>query len=158
MLSNVVPASPPHARGKRLLATRMRPGNASPPHSRGILGRLLLPHAPPRSTPALAGKTRLMGVIGAIHPRVCGENTSLYGLYDGDRSTPARAGKTSHHTLADTTLSNHPHTRGENDRVRFRDHLPAASPPHSRGKLVEHAWLQGIQRLTPALAGKTNCT
>ncbi len=110
--------SPPHARGRPLVAAQSKLKNGSPPHARG---RLRLPAGNDgeiRFTPARAGKTRRRGSgrgSPAVHPRTRGEDVVPHGLTDdGERFTPARAGKTV--------------------RLLPSQRSPFGSPPHARGR------------------------
>ena len=135
------------------------PGKGSPPQVRGKLLGQLAGVAPPRITPAGAGKTRrAQGFLRKIqdHPRRCGENLrlTLY-LEDGYRITPAGAGKTLIPPLVDASTLDHPRRCGEN----LRPHCPTSgylgSPPQVRGKPAAEQGGGGIPRITPADAGKT---
>ena len=63
----------------------------SPPHLRGKLGLPESSKAPPRITPAPAGKTRLLRLVlhrNRDHPRTCGENRDTIFFYIRLRGSP----------------------------------------------------------------------
>ena len=68
--------SPPHARGRGLLAAERAPDGGSPPHARGRARQGLEPLPGGRITPACAGKRaspRGLGSTASDHPRMRGE-------------------------------------------------------------------------------------
>ena len=129
--------------------------------------------------PAHAGKTCAScaaSTYSAAHPRSRGENTLRQGagplmrgsspLTRGKQQVdvakadvlgliPAHAGKTAtRHTVAPCPWA-HPRSRGENVRVERAGGQGEGSSPLTRGKLLQHQWQQGRDRLIPAHAGKT---
>ena len=132
-----------------------------------------------RITPACAGKTAATCVPfdGAQdHPRVCGENTGVFG----DKSisagspprvrgkqavevmfvkavgiTPACAGKTARTMPPKQPSQDHPRVCGENGFLKKITNETEGSPPRVRGKL--RAFWMGVLvcGITPACAGKT---
>ena len=110
------------------------------------------------------------------HPRTCGENIlpivlnfSLPGspphlrgklnchklFYFINRITPAPAGKTMVSMILDGCKEDHPRTCGENYFPLDCELDSKGSPPHLRGKLLEHRQRARKNRITPAPAGKT---
>ena len=133
-----------------------------------------------RITPAHAGKTKELMLeygIEADHPRACGENFFDATGYDTDYGspprmrgkpsadsvavcvvwiTPAHAGKTCCRPVLRLSGADHPRACGENIRSGEEEHLFDGSPPRMRGKHLEVARILGLNRITPAHAGKTN--
>jgi hypothetical protein len=133
-----------------------------------------------RITPALAGKTLRPArnqVERQDHPRACGENGNscistfcaggspprLRGkLHDvravpvRARITPALAGKTHTDIFPASVRTDHPRACGENFRIERYVCLYCGSPPRLRGKLNLLKQIAAGERITPALAGKTN--
>ena len=132
-----------------------------------------------RITPAGAGKTGLVPLLGGVagdHPRRCGENIAyIHGgaLTEGSppqvrgkhprggrcfcpsRITPAGAGKTFCVGKTHWEHRDHPRRCGENldgEEVGIDD---KGSPPQVRGKLSIGFCPAGKYRITPAGAGKT---
>ena len=69
--------------------------------------------------------------------------------------TPAGAGKTHRRKLTQTNAQDHPRRCGENlipSMLRLRN---PGSPPQVRGKLMGYHYTNGVDRITPAGAGKT---
>ena len=152
----------------------------SPPRVRGKLLKGYDAPGETRITPACAGKTQSEGGrITALedHPRVCGENVTLFrsifqglgspprvrgkpctrgGISCSKRITPACAGKTLSHLLAGRVKEDHPRVCGENISSFMLMPPQAGSPPRVRGKRVIVAVLLCAPRITPACAGKTN--
>ena len=73
---------------------------------------------------------------------------------DGDRITPAYAGKSLFVYNLFPEFEDHPRLCGEKDGVAAEKTLPWGSPPPMRGKAVSHAKIQRWKRITPAYAGK----
>ena len=135
--------------------------------------------APPRITPAYAGKTTVTRVTACHkrdHPRVCGENLLTYGYNSSNmgspprmrgkhrtiqlpivkiRITPAYAGKTSPFSVGFCIVKDHPRVCGENRQIEGEYLVRLGSPPRMRGKLpANHS--KGFEAgITPAYAGKT---
>ena len=133
-----------------------------------------------RITPAHAGKTR--GCVECIphgedHPRVCGENRSASSASaeragspprvrgklggacmkpDGERITPACAGKTLTVVAMALVAEDHPRVCGENAACDNRGARGVGSPPRVRGKRRHGSGTKSPERITPACAGKTH--
>ena len=132
-----------------------------------------------RITPAHAGKTQSSTRIAkntADHPRACGENrlrmhrkrrafgspprmrgkriitdTALRAW----RITPAHAGKTFISLFYHSSKTDHPRACGENLCGNSGNSSTNGSPPRMRGKRFIPLFLQLLERITPAHAGKT---
>ena len=130
-------------------------------------------------TPARAGKTYSCATCRAFiwdHPRACGENNTHplsmsrkigspprvrgklpipTGRKHRHGITPARAGKTQVSPISRHADTDHPRACGENlpDALRHRVH--GGSPPRVRGKRMRVLKPDGVLRITPARAGKT---
>ena len=153
----------------------------SPPQVRGKPELYTTAQAPPRITPAGAGKTALCCQYCCRlwdHPRRCGENDcrrwrlhralgsppQVRGKPNDETSisahtgiTPAGAGKTCQRWRAWNDVQDHPRRCGENTAWASRWMGFRGSPPQVRGK---HAWelpIYPTDRITPAGAGKTEC-
>ena len=72
-----------------------------------------------------------------------------------ERITPADAGKTSTNRGSYRQGKDHPRGCGENMIAAYRDALTKGSPPRMRGKHEVTANFGGVERITPADAGKT---
>ncbi len=131
-----------------------------------------------RITPAYAGKSEFPPAFTKVsrdHPRLCGEKPSMnkfpsteigspppmrgkelpaYATSNYYRITPAYAGKSS--LVADTQRrrQDHPRLCGEKGSLRESTRSSAGSPPPMRGKVDVINKLPGINRITPAYAGK----
>ena len=151
----------------------------SPPRMRGKLSSSVFACSIARITPAHAGKTvcnRRRPKDKWDHPRACGENCFLEegtGGYKGSpprmrgkrvntqkrltevRITPAHAGKTLKDWHTGKRAEDHPRACGENPRRVSQQHLDVGSPPRMRGKQSNMGTLSGVNRITPAHAGKT---
>ena len=153
--------SPPHMRGKARVDGRRL-------HSRGI-------------TPAHAGKSAaLLWLFLSLgdHPRTCGEKlpaspgaplpagspphmrgkapvTSSMAAERG--ITPAHAGKRYAVRSAFVLPWDHPRTCGEKASIRGSVFPLAGSPPHMRGKVLDHPVPDLRHGITPAHAGKRFC-
>ena len=156
---HIVPGSPPRVRGKQ--GSHVKCGNRQ-----GI-------------TPACAGKTDVLAVIGILvrdHPRVCGENCEpLHAEKGGQGSPPRVRGKREHGILGELRRGITPACAGKTRRPRqmrqsARDHprvcgenvfqcifpcLFTGSPPRVRGKRSCLDCLLNSLGITPACAGKT---
>ena len=138
-----------------------------------------IPRARPGITPAHAGKTRRRGA-GAPgsrdHPRACGENLYLQGIFQNFagspprmrgklliaprlpalvRITPAHAGKTRRTDSPRRKQRDHPRACGENCQALLQIIGIVGSPPRMRGKQDPQLPLRLISGITPAHAGKT---
>ena len=133
----------------------------------------------PRNIPAHAGKTRSVPVDGGAdgeHPRSRGENRvgspriqrrgGTSPLTRGKLSTPppaappfwnipAHAGKTLRTGLSARRLTEHPRSRGENNRRRWRGWSLSGTSPLTRGKRNLRRPALHRARNIPAHAGKT---
>ena len=156
---HIVPGSPPRVRGKQ--GSHVKCGNRQ-----GI-------------TPACAGKTDVLAVIGILvrdHPRVCGENCEpLHAEKGGQGSpprvrgkparvappeqpagiTPACAGKTRRLAMYCLRGWDHPRVCGENFISFCRFSKIKGSPPRVRGKHRRNRDSHSARGITPACAGKT---
>ena len=132
-----------------------------------------------RLIPACAGKTRSPGLQARAlraHPRVCGENEGLRGIFvDHDGSSPrvrgkhvpnlaqagnqglipACAGKTITSFPTAALLRAHPRVCGENLKGQLEAVTGGGSSPRVRGKLRSARRAPARERLIPACAGKT---
>ena len=153
--------------------------HGSPPRVRGKLQFLSECHVLLRITPACAGKTPARSDScspESDHPRVCGENLSLYEISRSihgspprvrgkpitwivlavmARITPACAGKTTLRLLCRSSTADHPRVCGENSCLCSHSACSSGSPPRVRGKPVVVPDLYDAERITPACAGKT---
>ena len=152
----------------------------SPPRMRGKLLSATVDAGNNGITPADAGKTvccRLSAGANQDHPRGCGENVIIAGLYsakDGSpprmrgkhtlsrvgrllvRITPADAGKTLADISSPPVIWDHPRGCGENQTQSEFSVLPKGSPPRMRGKLSRLIASITSTGITPADAGKTH--
>ena len=69
--------------------------------------------------------------------------------------TPACAGKTGSVTVNYRIGTDHPRVCGENSFLALVEASSEGSPPRVRGKLARQNHVGGINRITPACAGKT---
>ena len=153
-----VTGSPPHVRGKGLLAASDLSGG-------GI-------------TPACAGKSspeKASGRCGWDHPRMCGEKDLIQGItlagagspphvrgkdadvnknVHTDRITPACAGKREQRSPKPHVAGDHPRMCGEKSTTSPRWAMAKGSPPHVRGKGSYSNSIACLCRITPACAGK----
>ena len=153
--------------------------SGSPPQVRGKLTKVKQGITEQRITPAGAGKTLFQqrhGQFPQDHPRRCGENCTpvmvercpsgsppqVRGkpkLADSASAavgiTPAGAGKTHRHNVAQCIIRDHPRRCGENYKSLFLGRLRGGSPPQVRGKLKQIALNALALWITPAGAGKT---
>ena len=130
--------------------------------------------------PACAGKTQgsfLRRSLRAAHPRVCGENlivsranaigpgssprvrgkqTTLCASSGTCGLIPACAGKTWIDVAHAIQIPAHPRVCGENARSPQPPSKPPGSSPRVRGKRSSLIQAEGVRRLIPACAGKTN--
>ena len=68
--------------------------------------------------------------------------------------TPAHAGKSNSQSLRELAGQDHPRTCGEKVVPEGGDATWTGSPPHMRGKAVNHVVVQSDFGITPAHAGK----
>ena len=73
---------------------------------------------------------------------------------DGDRITPAYAGKSLFVYNLFPEFEDHPRLCGEKDGVAAEKTLPWGSPPPMRGKAFKNILVIMPRRITPAYAGK----
>ncbi len=71
------------------------------------------------------------------------------------RITPACAGSTADHSVAERLGGDHPRMRGEHACVSLDDPSIMGSPPHARGARVDGCPRYRRHRITPACAGST---
>ena len=150
----------------------------SPPRGRGKGGYAQYPDLPPGITPAWAGKSKPDSQRGretGDHPRMGGEKfQSRFQRRDFPgspphgrgkvrdertntmkvRITPAWAGKSRAEASCGCARRDHPRVGGEKNIVRKASFDPQGSPPRGRGKAACGALAGGVQRITPAWAGK----
>ncbi len=77
-------------------------------------------------------------------------------LANGERITPAHAGKRQKGSNMIWVLEDHPRTRGEKYRTEAVTASAGGSPPHTRGKGLYGVFSFGLRRITPAHAGKSS--
>ena len=166
----------------KLFYEEMRPGKGSPPHARGRRPARRSGDGRSGITPACAGKTpRAVPAFGleADHPRMRGEDAfdappaappigsppHARGRPPGccavgakRRITPACAGKTSKRVEGGTLIRDHPRMRGEDPAGQSSRPRVAGSPPHARGRHSLPPVAVVSFRITPACAGKTQCS
>ena len=150
-----------------------------PPHMRGKAGGCRGSGAGPRITPAWAGKSTLCRFPEGAekdHPRVGGEKISTTswprcwkgspprgrgkgGHFPGrvrpQGITPAWAGKSGAGYADKGRPGDHPRVGGEKRRLSECAQWAEGSPPRGRGKAACGALAGGVQRITPAWAGKS---
>ena len=132
-----------------------------------------------RITPACAGKRRVWFSSWPVpwdHPRVCGEKSVGFQVFQGLRGspprvrgkgsvlyiaalgigiTPACAGKRPPAARWNSLAEDHPRVCGEKLETFFKDNWPKGSPPRVRGKVVGSEELPGVVGITPAYAWKS---
>ena len=180
LLPRCSPPDHPRACGENYhIAHKALRCRGSPPRVRGKPVMIVVMPAPPRITPARAGKTaRCRAGIGEPedHPRACGENRTIHsrassvrgspprvrGKHTPNQSanpamriTPARAGKTASACALPARSSDHPRACGENFPIFIACPPARGSPPRVRGKPEQAPPARHRQRITPARAGKT---
>ena len=131
-----------------------------------------------RITPAHAGKSRTVKtslLTNGDHPRTCGEKTRHQMLHchatgspphmrgketqhainlTAGRITPAHAGKRLPACPAVLWGGDHPRTCGEKPVAMHSCTMTRGSPPHMRGKGIQHCNKRVGVGITPAHAGK----
>ena len=164
---------------KYLSAQERRIHKGSPPHVRGKERDPAFNTAQQRITPAYAGKSHFVTSFHLSkrdHPRMCGEkrgrpSTKISsmgspphvrgkGLFCRCAAacpgiTPACAGKRLHTCGRCGCPRDHPRMCGEKSTVYPTMLQIEGSPPHVRGKEVEHRAGVAVLRITPACAGKS---
>ena len=110
-------------------------------------------------TPAWAGKSRPAAAAKPFlrdHPRVGGEKHPGHRCAGGlNGITPAWAGKRMQVSPKPTLPQDHPRVDGEKILEPSMGVGNFGSPPRGRGKAVKFRCTCGLQRITPALAGKS---
>ena len=91
-------------------------------------------------------------------PRVRGKLRSCSISHITLRITPACAGKTISRSSSLDGITDHPRVCGENCELAGRLSNINGSPPRVRGKRRRMRGAQGVYRITPACAGKTEIT
>ena len=111
-----------------------------------------------RITPAYAGKSIARKTINMLicgsPPRMRGKAAAEGGLRKNQGITPAYAGKRHVPALFNVNHEDHPRVCGEKlEALLIYDH-DLGSPPRMRGKVGLQYEPRGMQRITPAYAGK----
>ena len=131
----------------------------SPPLVRGKGSRRRRVASSPRITPACAGKRYKFPQwyhLNGDHPRLCGEKNGLFLQRNGKQgSPPACAGKSSLIFSSVKYGGDHPRLRGEKPRTHCGYAEVSGSPPLARGKVNHILFHDGLNRITPACAGKS---
>ena len=144
---------------KRLMLLVFRAVTGSPPHGRGKVRTPIISHFRGGITPAWAGKSRSRSRRcsgGRDHPRVGGEKHPGHRCAGGlNGITPAWAGKRMQVSPKPTLPQDHPRVDGEKILEPSMGVGNFGSPPRGRGKAVKFRCTCGLQRITPALAGKS---
>ena len=134
----------------------------SPPRVRGKQQKMQINFYSRRITPACAGKTLNPATSPPTcehHPRVCGENALYAQQIEKVSGSPPRVrGKPSNIINRLLYTEDHPRVCGENCPCFFQIINRLGSPPRVRGKHDLQAYKRYLQRITPACAGKTNCS
>ena len=152
----------------------------SPPRGRGKAHGRSAQQAPPRITPAWAGKSIWLPSCPACrwdHPRMGGEKQLLivhYKQFRGSpprgrgkevadegiggiiRITPAWTGKSRPAAFRRWPEWDHPRMGGEKQTQPTETGRPLGSPPRGRGKVSDVAGADIARRITPAWAGKSS--
>ena len=84
-----------------------------------------------------------------------GKDRDLAAVADGQRITPAHAGKRRPSGSMRTAYRDHPRACGEKTPVRFYENGVPGSPPRMRGKGVKARYERVAVGITPAHAGKS---
>ena len=154
-------------------------GPGSPPRGRGKVYDAVAGPCLKRITPAQAGRSPYF-LYGKKdykdHPRIGGEKAELtaavisamgspprrrgkgyreFGIDISDRITPAQAGKSVAPRQKRSALWDHPRVGGEKYSRPSYSRISMGSPPRGRGKAVKFRCTCGLQRITPAWAGKS---
>ena len=155
-------------------------GSGSPPRRRGKVDGPPAQVGRGRITPAQAGRSPYF-LYGKKdykdHPRIGGEKAELtaavisamgspprrrgkgyreFGIDISDRITPAQAGKSVAPRQKRSALWDHPRVGGEKILEPSMGVGNFGSPPRWRGKAVKFRCTCGLQRITPAWAGKSS--
>ncbi len=134
--------------------------NGPPPHARGRRGVATSLVSRERTTPARAGKTWAIGRWWSTprdHPRTRGEDDLLIDQEKSfDGPPPHARGRPCAGSSASIPRRDHPRTRGE-DPLTLRDLMqPTGPPPHARGRRKIDLYELVDSGTTPARAGKTS--
>ena len=173
----------PRACGEKWHTCPTRSGlRGSPPRVRGKGQLKPAVRQYPRITPARAGKRLQISVVSTAvrdHPRACGEKNVLppgqlaragspprmRGKGGASRSswppagiTPAHAGKRARTWALIPRGRDHPRACGEKSGVILPLRLESGLPPRMRGKERDRVSGQLETGITPAHAGKSNCS
>ena len=157
----------------------IRASSETPPLARGRPLFFLWAFAEGGNTPACAGKTPCADSRrgpGEKHPRLRGEDAELtwqataaletpplargrrrgsHGGRQGERNTPACAGKTSGTPSSRRLPWKHPRLRGEDLDLQHQSEREEETPPLARGRHEAVLIMHRRFRNTPACAGKT---
>ena len=132
----------------------------SPPHARGKVARQSKACVREGITPACAGKSVLrehqeQGQRGSP-PHARGKALLPRLFFQIRRITPACAGKRRLKTHSSSITWDHPRMRGEKKGVQVKRTDEQGSPPHARGKVDHGLFLERLNGITPACAGKSS--
>ena len=134
----------------------------SPPPMRGKVGYVNLEFCSKGITPAYAGKrSRSVGTksISKDHPRLCGEKIAdVRGARAISGSPPPMRGKVHAFACFFPLCMDHPRLCGEKLVYTQPEHLSRGSPPPMRGKVDQLHSLLKEPWITPAYAGKRQCS
>ncbi len=173
-------AEHPHVRGEDALQD-LNGGRAAgaPPRAWGGQRALTGSGAEQRSTPTCVGRTlRQRRKAGAAteHPHVRGEDPTGHVTHDlltgappgawgglhhprltepARRSTPTCVGRTTEEPSPPTSTAEHPHVRGEDQRIGTDIDQRTGAPPRAWGGLVDDGTRERGFRSTPACVGRT---
>ena len=151
--------SPPHARGKDHLVAHQLVHAGITPACAGKSAAL-----DPRSRqswdhPRMRGEKRAQAStfrkIEGSPPHARGKDIFRNPLRKEQRITPACAGKRAQSPRPHGSSPDHPRIRGEKVDGAERVAIIQGSPPHTRGKDLAGAHGHGLDRITPAYAGKS---
>ena len=153
-----VPGSPPHARGKALVARGRCCTLGITPACAGKSPWRQVRNCPPRDHPRMRGEKnscrRREGANLGSPPHARGKGPGTARIPVPPRITPACAGKRKPYFLRHPGGWDHPRMRGEKCVVEEGHPAIRGSPPHARGKEVWATELGSWPRITPACAGK----
>ena len=88
-------------------------------------------------------------------PLARGEPGEWMEAAEGERNTPARAGRTGYGSIANGIRRKHPRSRGENLEQIHLERLDEETPPLARGEPHDSTPYRPGDRNTPARAGRT---
>ena len=157
-----MPGSPPHTRGKALPVLYLKWGSRITPAHAGKRTlediRIDKDGDHPRTRGEKRGAPFLVDVIIGSPPHTRGKAMVIKRPPKDTGITPAHAGKRSGVSRLCPKRWDHPRTRGEK-RNRYLSSDPReGSPPHTRGKGRFHMARYLRRRITPAHAGKSDCS